>query len=192
MKIVIFGASGGIGSELCAQLGDHDVIGLGSGDIDFLSDRSTNGISLFLKLSQPDIVVNAAGVFGDNDADFDSVFSVNVRSNWSIINHYRTNLPQMPKKIIMVGSTAHIGPRKNYALYAASKSALFSLYQSASEIFKSTNVIIGLANPTKVYTNMIKNIEGVDESDCMSAKDAATHLKDFFLHVKESSYINIK
>jgi short-subunit dehydrogenase len=65
------------------------------------------------------------------------------------------NLGDQPVKIIMIGSSAYRSGRKSYILYAASKTALYSIWQGASEYFQGTNVTVSLLNPVRTRTPMI-------------------------------------
>ena len=93
-------------------------------------------------------------------ANINKVFNTNFGSNWEILKYYFTHKDKIKKavKIIIVGSTAHKYGKKDYMLYAASKSALNNLCQGANEMLKNTNIDIKIYNPVRMNTPMIKNV----------------------------------
>ena len=93
-RVLIFGAGGGIGSEIISLWSHCDkIIPVHKNDINFLVEDDYKKLKDILDSQKPDIVVNACGIFGDNSIDFKSMFEVNVRSNWEILNYYNNNLP---------------------------------------------------------------------------------------------------
>ena len=84
-KVLMFGASGGIGSEVKALLElEHEVVSIDRDKVN-LAEGSSKLIRRELALELPDIVINCAGMFGDNKVDYDDIFNVNVKTNWSIL-----------------------------------------------------------------------------------------------------------
>jgi len=64
-KVVIFGATGGLGNLISKKLTDYDVINLGSVDLDITNYDQVND---FFKSNSVDIVINFAGVNFDKFA----------------------------------------------------------------------------------------------------------------------------
>jgi short-subunit dehydrogenase len=157
-RAVIFGAHGGIGyatTEAFLRAG-YTVIPVHRGSIDFANVASDKSISDLLSNDQPDVVVNCVGHFDNGNTEtHNKTFDVNVGSNWSIIRHYINNTSNKAVKIIMVGSSAYKSGRKAYILYAASKAALYNVWQGACDYFSGTNVSLGLINPVRTRTPMI-------------------------------------
>jgi short-subunit dehydrogenase len=157
-KAVIFGATGGIGQAVYNDFANagYMVQAVGRKQIDFAGTQSPMQISELLTQYDPDVVINCAGHFDNNNQEshFDTM-NINVGANWSIIKHYMDNKPGKPVKIIMVGSSAYRSGRKDYILYAASKAALYNMWQGAGEYFKDSNVTLGLINPVRTRTSMI-------------------------------------
>lgn len=157
-RVLVFGSTGGIGSAVCDLL--HimrppvKVTEIDKRTLNFYFDPGSYATHKLLESANADVVINCVGVFRNDSHTIQETFEVNFGSNWSIIRHYRNNPPKKPVHIIMVGSSAYNGPRRNYMLYAASKAALYSLWQSASEYFLGTEVCISLINPVKVKTRM--------------------------------------
>lgn len=156
-KVVIFGARGGIGSA-CRQAfldAGYTVVPANSNSVDFTQPDSYEKARVLLNW-EPDVVVNCVGHFDNtNQETHNKTFDINVGSNWAIIQHYINNPPTKPVKIIMVGSSAYKSGRKAYILYSASKSALYNVWQGASEYFTNTNVTVSLINPVRTRTPMI-------------------------------------
>ena len=156
-KVVLFGASGGIGSAIEKLLisTNYEVISITRSQINFTEPLIENKISKLLTELDPDIVINSAGWFGNNTDPFEEIMSVNFGSNWSIIRHY-TSLPTIikPVRIIMIGSICYNEGKKKYMVYAASKAALYSLWQGARDYFLDSLLCIDLINPQRTKTKM--------------------------------------
>ena len=192
MNILIFGKNGGVGSELIKIYSNDNVTSLGKNDINFIEHDSKENLSILLTKLQPDIIINATGVFGNNDIEYKNIFDVNVKSNWSIIDHYRKFKSNKPVKIIMIGSTSYDHGRKDYILYAASKAALHNIYEGASELFLDSNILVGLIHPSKINTKMIANISDEQKNKCLSPHSVAKNIKVFIDKLTKSSYIVLK
>lgn len=191
IKVVLLGASGGMGSEIKKLLElNSTVINVGREDID-LALGDSDQINRVLDLHRPDLIINCAGTFGDNNTDYDSMFNVNVKTNWNILNYYKENPTEKQVKFIVIGSSSYTSGRKNYILYAASKAALHNMYEGASEFFAGTNLIIGLVHPRKTNTKMLGPLGDIDRSDCLSPEYVAKEIINFVESMQTSSYINI-
>ena len=176
-KIVLFGASGGIGSAIEKLLTstDYEVISITKSQINFIEPLIENKISKLLNEINPDIVINSAGWFGNNTDAFEEIMSVNFGSNWSIIRHYML-LPKITKtvRVIMIGSICYNEGKKKYMVYAASKAALYSLWQGAKDYFLDSSLCIDLINPQRTKTKMTQgridpSLEYHDPSDVAEA-----------------------
>lgn len=192
MNVLIFGKDGGVGSELIKIYSNDNVIAIGKNDINFLADDSKKKLSILLTKHQPDIIINATGIFGNNDIEYKNIFDVNVKSNWFIIDHYRQFKSNKTIKIIMIGSTAYDHGRKDYILYAASKAALHNIYEGASELFLGSNIFIGLIHPSKINTKMIANLSDEQKNKCLSPNSVAKNIKIFIDKLTKASYIILK
>jgi short-subunit dehydrogenase len=158
---VIFGCNGGIGSATKDQFvkNGYQIIPVNQTIIDFNKANADQQIISLLTNAQPDVVINCAGVFinGSNESHLNTM-NVNFGSNWSITRYYMNNKDQdKPTKIIMVGSSSYREGKKLYPLYSASKSALFNMWQGASDYFEGSMVTISLINPVRTLTNMTKD-----------------------------------
>lgn len=192
MKIaVIIGANGDIAQSAIGLLQDeYQIVAIDRKVIDLSDPTSELRINMALTISNPDVIINCAGVFKDNaDADYDTTFDVNLKSNWSVIKHYLDNPPNKPVKVIMLGSSVYKQGRRNFILYAASKAALFNMWQGASEAIDE-NVKLGLINPVHVLTKMVAHKPHPTPEICLEPVDVAKEIKNLCSMV-ESRYIDI-
>jgi ribitol-5-phosphate 2-dehydrogenase (NADP+) / D-ribitol-5-phosphate cytidylyltransferase len=155
---LIFGDRGGIGNATRKYFYKHEfrIIPVNRDIIDFNSDTSDQEIQSLLTNSQPDVVVNCAGVFHNGwKHDHVETMNVNFGSNWSIIRHYLN--PENQKKIsriILIGSSSYSSGRAKYPLYSASKAALFNLWQGAQDCLENSPITVDLLNPVRTLTKM--------------------------------------
>ena len=176
-KVVLFGASGGIGSAIEKLLlsANYEVISITRSHINFTEPLIEKKVSKLLNEIEPDVIINSAGWFGNNTDPFDEIMSVNFGSNWSIIRHYML-LPKItkPVRIIMIGSICYNEGKKKYMVYAASKAALYSLWQGAKDYFLDSLLCVDLINPQRTKTKMTQSridpsLEYHDPSDVAEA-----------------------
>ena len=175
-KAIIFGAHGGIGQATATQFlqAGYVVIPVSKDNCNFLDPTSSETVSTLLTEANPDLVINCVGHFDNgNSESHHATFNINVGSNWSIIKHYIDNPGKKPVKIIMVGSSAYKSGRKAYILYAASKAALYNVWQGACDYFNNSNVTIGLINPVRTRTPMI---DMTTSAFCYEPEDVASEI----------------
>jgi short-subunit dehydrogenase len=176
-RAVIFGASGGIGSATCEAFRNagYLVTPIAGRQIDFVYLASHSDVDDVLEQVEPDIIVNCVGHFDKTNKETHcNTFDINVGSNWSIIRHYiNKEGGNKPIKIIMVGSSAYKSGRKDYILYAASKAALYNVWQGACEYFKDSNITLGLINPVRTRTKMI---DIKTSAICLEPEDVAQEI----------------
>lgn len=191
MNVLIFGATGGIGSELVKLFIDQNVTALSSIELDFRSNKFKSGFCKLKKyvnlIENSDIIINCAGVLGNNNSNYEEVFDVNFNSNWLLIRHFLSHPPQKKVKLIIVGSSSYKKGRDDYMLYSASKAALYNLFQGSVKYFEKSNLILGLINPTGVKTKMTKGLKG----NFLSAKLCAEIIYKFSLNLKTSAVLDL-
>lgn len=190
-RVMVFGATGGIGHSVCAQLieSKYQVFAVGRNQIDLGAVDSAEQISYTLTEYQPDWIINCAGIFVDNQADHRNIFDVNVGSNWNIIKHYLQNPPSSVVKIAMLGSNAYRSGRKNYMLYAASKAALHNLWQGAVENFQDTNIKLGIMHFGSVATPMTRRLPSANQLD---PDYVASRIIDFCVNMTHSQLFEME
>ena len=159
-KILILGSTGGLGQEIVKLLNisKFKLYLFSSKNLNFSKKYFKKKINYFLKNINPDIIINAAGIFDNNSISFNKIFTINVMPSWEIISYYLKKKPSKKKLIILIGSTAYLGGRKNYILYSASKAALHSIYLGAKENFSSKVINLNILHPKRIKTKMTKNI----------------------------------
>ena len=159
-KVLIFGATGGLGTELSYLLEKrkYRVIKVPKNKINFLAKKINIKINKLLLRIKPDVIVNCSGYFKGNNSDFEKIFKINTYSNWLIIKFYIYKKVKKKVKIILIGSSAYKGPRKNYILYSASKAALHNVYLGAKELLEKKLVSLKIVHPEAMKTKMINNI----------------------------------
>jgi short-subunit dehydrogenase len=156
--VLLFGASGGIGSAVYNTLttSGYPVISITKEQVNFTSDCQLQVDKLLVDI-RPSIVVNCAGIFGNNTDNWHNIMAVNFGSNWNLIQHYMTNASAHPVRIIMLGSISYKQGQKWSMVYSASKAAVFSLWQAAKEYFAGSVVTVDLVNPQRTRTAMTES-----------------------------------
>jgi len=174
-KIIIFGSNGGLGTELNNLLKNNLITEINKKKINFFNLNSKKKIDNLLNKVSPDIIINCAGVLGSNKTDYRKVFDVNFGPNWDILRYYLLNKKKDKKKIkiIFIGSSGFNKGKKDYMLYAASKSALTSLYVSAYKSLKKKNIDLKIFHPGTMDTKMIKDLKYKKKIKKNSTKDVA-------------------
>lgn len=173
---LIIGSNSDIARETIRLLGDDwqiETFTRANGDFAELGTEWSLQASIFA--SDPDVIIHCAGIFGGNELDYAQVFNVNVASAWWPIRYYLNHPPTKPVRIILIGSSCYAQGRKNYILYAASKSALHSMWQGASEAVADT-IKIGIIHPVRVNTKMVEHIAHPSPHLCLEARDVAREI----------------
>lgn len=144
-KVVIFGATGGLGNLISKKLTDYDVINLGSADLDITNYDQVNE---FFKTNPVDIVINFAGVnfdkfahklTPDNKDIINKQIDVNIKGTINIVT---SCLLQMREnnygRIILISSVLAEKPVVSTSIYSGCKGFLDSFAKT-----------IGLENANK-------------------------------------------
>jgi NAD(P)-dependent dehydrogenase (short-subunit alcohol dehydrogenase family) len=156
---------------------EYSIVRVDRNMVDLASAQATAKIRNLLDQYQPDVVIHCGGVFHDNNltSDFDITFDVNVKSHWSVIRYYIDNPPDKRVNYVMIGSSTYKQGRRNFILYAASRSAQFSMWQGSME-YCSPNFVIGLINPVRVNTKHVAHIQHPNPEICLEAIDVAQEI----------------
>lgn len=175
-KVLITGATGGLGASLCKKLLalEWEVYGVGR-DINALSKLNSQGVKVieadFLEsgsiekivssVPEVDCLVNNAGVFPIKNLaqseliDYDNTFEINVRKPFQLMKHY---IPGMRKRksgsVINILSSSAFSGSPDTALYCASKHALLGLTRSAFLENRGTGVDVFSVSPGSMMTVM--------------------------------------
>lgn len=173
---IIIGGNSDIAQETRRLLGDDWRCHSLTRDRYDLSEWETEfKLSTLIANTEPDLIVHCAGIFGGNHLNFDPMFTVNVASAWWPIRHYLDHPPTKPVRIILLGSSCYEHGRKNYILYAASKAALHSMWQGASEAVPE-NIKLGIIHPVRVNTKMVEHIAHHSPHLCLEPEDVAQEI----------------
>ena len=191
---LVFGATGGIGSATVRQLSSrrYTVVTVNRSQLDlygamFESHKRPNVSSVIAEVD-PDVVINCAGVL---EGDYCQVFDVNVASCWHIIQHYiQRPEPSKPVSIILVGSSAYSGGRRNYPLYSASKAALHNLVQGCQELLADRPVTLSLLHPSRVRTRMSEQLPKTNRQ--LTATQVARELVKMIKEPSQIKELNCK
>jgi len=154
-KILIIGSDGNLAKCIIDEIKslNFKLFKISRKEIDFNSSTSKLLLNRLLKKIEPNIIINCVGVFKNNDFDFESMFKLNTKISWDLIDYYRLNRKKKIK-IILIGSSAHNKPRKNYILYVASKSALNSIVKSSKDLFLNSKIELEIINPPAMKSQM--------------------------------------
>ena len=154
-KILIIGSGGNLAQCIIKELSKSktSVFKISRKEIDFEKKKSNFKLNVSLKKINPNIIINCVGIFKNNNFSFETMFKINTKISWDLINYYR-NKNKKKVKIFVIGSSAYNKPRKNYILYVASKAALNSIVKSAKELFYKTNIDIDIINPPAMKSTM--------------------------------------
>ena len=181
-KIIIFGSTGGIGKEIVKLLKNkpYDLFLFNKKKLNFGISSSKFKLQKILKKINPDIIINASGILGNNYDDYKKIYDVNLMPNWEIIKHYKKINLKKKLIVILIGSSSYKSGRRNYILYASSKAALHNLCQGSREYLKEKNIIIKLLNFGKIYTPMIKKYVRQNSPNVISPSVAALKICKIF------------
>ena len=195
-KVLITGSSGGIGTALvnkfidsqariiCTSSNQTNLDKLktkyGNSNYYYLLDFSDSDLlSKNIKIisnEHPDIdiLINNAGVTSDNlflrmkETQWEEVVKINLNSNFYIIKEI---LPNMIKRksgnIIGITSVIAFTGNPGQANYAASKSALVSMYKSIALEVSSRNIRVNSIAPGFIKTNMTDKLSDLQTQEIM-------------------------
>ena len=186
-KVLITGASGGIGSSICKKFNDSSftlILTSSSNekiyrlknkygekhyyykiDLSDSEDLENNLNKISKEHKDISVLVNNAGITKDNlilrmkNDQWSKVIQTNLNSNFQIIKSLLPNmLSKRYGKIIGISSVVGTTGNPGQANYVASKSGMVGLYKSiASEVAKR-NINVNIISPGFISTNMTDDL----------------------------------
>ena len=195
MRIVVSGASGALGEEVCELLSDsgHEVLTLHGVDLSdpaaaraAVDDHATNG-SL-------DGAVNIAGGFAwetvlDGDVEtWDRMWAMNLKT---ALNTCRAAIPHMRDggSIVNIGAAASARASAGMGAYTASKSAVARLTDALADELRPRAIRVNAVLPTISDTPAIwKDMPDANYSAWVTTRELANIIR--FLLSPESAGIN--
>lgn len=108
MKILIIGANGFIGKHLSEYLLNDTTNILLTPDSKTLNVMNENSVNAYIKMTQPDIIINCANRGGGRNSGNENIIHDNLRMFFNIVKH-----SDKVSKIIHFGSGAEYGKHKN-------------------------------------------------------------------------------
>jgi 2-C-methyl-D-erythritol 4-phosphate cytidylyltransferase len=150
-SILVFGGSGGIGSEVIKQLQlmGANVIAPTHKEVDL----SREILPTFLDSLELDVIIQCAGVIYRGFEHYDETMNINFRSALLIVDLAKRTMPS-GGSIIFVGSSSAMKGRKDFPIYSASKAALNNFVEGVAESMLPYNIRINCVNPARTNTRM--------------------------------------
>ena len=196
-KVLITGATGGIGQSICDKFfSEKFILILTSSSeekiqilskkygksnfyykVDLSDKKDIEKFSINVSNDHKDIsvIINNAGVTEDNlifrmkNEQWNKVIQTNLNSNYQIIKSLLPNmLSKKYGKIIGISSIVGSTGNPGQANYVASKSGMIGLYKSiASEVAKR-NINVNVISPGFISTNMTENLNDQQKQTYLS------------------------
>ena len=192
-KVLITGASGGIGSAICDKYNEYKfklvLTSSSQENLDKLKSKYGDSHSYFhIDLSNYDsleenlnliknthkdisIIVNNAGTTDDGlllrmkKTQWNRVLDINLTSNFLIIKNLLPNMISNKKgKIVGISSVVAISGNPGQSNYVASKSGLIGLYKSIALEVASRNINVNLVSPGFIISPMTDKLNEVQKN----------------------------
>ena len=192
-KVLITGASGGIGSAICDKFNEFKfklvLTSSSQENLERLKSKYGNSHSYFhidlsnfdsleenlnlIKNSHKDIsvIVNNAGTTDDGlllrmkNSQWNRVLDINLTSNFLIIKNLLPNMISNKNgKIIGISSVVAISGNPGQSNYVASKSGMIGLYKSIALEVASRNINVNLVSPGFIISPMTDKLNDVQKN----------------------------
>src|SRR5687767_3856037 len=155
-KIVITGATGGLGSEVSRRLErEYECVSLGSRDVDLTNETQVK--AKFDEVGEIYGLVHLVGAFAPGDlagTSFDTwskMLSLNATTAFLAVREALPHLTR-PGRIVAVSSVATLAPAKGSIAYTVAKSALNALIQSIAAEQRPNGITANAVLPDSMAT----------------------------------------
>lgn len=200
-NVLITGATGGVGYELCSQFSNQGANLFVTGkhriklstlsaefnckykESDFNDDLSDLILSIREEIGSIDILVNCAGVFISDKIEnltldnFDEIFNVNVKAPFLLIKEFSNDMKSKQwGRIINIGSNSAYNGAAENTLYCSTKHALLGLSKSIHQELKEYNIRTYCFSPGGMQTPMGKKINKDEFDKFISPKEFVNYI----------------
>jgi len=154
-RILVFGGSGGIGSEVVRQLKELGAI------VTSPTHKEADVANMFRKWDKVwsekyECIVNCSGAYSrDSDLDdekIDTILRVNIKANLAILD--MAMFKSEVKNVVIVGSTAASFGRRGIGLYSATQSAKNALVEAYVKELEKKGTKVNVVCPANVNTKL--------------------------------------
>lgn len=138
-KVVIFGGTGGLGSEVVSLLKNYDITSIGSKDVDV---SNFHDVKQFFLKNQYDIIINLSGINQDvfihkiNEDHLESInkqIDVNIKGNINIISNALISMRKNNYgRIITISSVLSEKPVVSTGIYSGCKGFIDSFVKTVA------------------------------------------------------------
>jgi len=204
MKIVLFGASSGIGKEIARVALEHGA--------DILEFSRSNGVDISdigsvekaltgakKKLGRIDSVINTAAVLTkkelvvmDNN-EITAEINTNLLGSINVAKSAHKYLKETKGSLLLFTSSSYTRGRAGYSVYSASKAAVVNLTQALASEWETDMIRVNAINPARTKTPMREqNFGKEDNSTLLCAKTVAKNSLAVITKKISSLVIDIK
>ena len=192
-KVLITGASGGIGSAICEKFNQNNyhliLTSSSSSNLEKLKVKYGDNHSYFLlELSNKDtleenlqliknshkdlsVIVNNAGVTDDGlllrmkYEQWSKILEINLTSNFLIIKNLLPNMISNKRgKIVGISSIVALTGNPGQSNYVASKTGMIGLYKSIAHEVASRNINVNLVSPGFIISPMTEKLNDMQKN----------------------------
>ena len=176
-KVLVFGANGGAGQEICHRLREDREISLVTidqkGDVDHHLDALSEDVYEVIWALSPDAIINCIGVnwvtkvFETDVPTWLRQVNINLGAWYNILHsvaklNNRLEVNNVERTVIAIGSNSAFTPRTHSSAYGVSKTAMLALTQNAAREFAKTGLKIypcqidpGFIYPTPMSSSVL-------------------------------------
>lgn len=183
--LVVFGASSGIGKDICKIAADYKAITYGysrKNNVNIINYEEIQKAlkEVYEKEKRIDYVINTAGILNIGkleERDMESVLeeiNINYIGAVKIIKASIEYLRESKGSLLMFTSSSYTRGRALYSTYSSTKAAVVNMVQALAEEFQPDNIKINVINPERTATPLrYKNFGKEPEDTLLSSEQVA-------------------